>query len=182
MHLVVLRRPRSIAYRDWIFTGCISPDGSVKLDEYNLGTGQKRLLTLFRGLESDDHNNPSLVFFKRSSTRSRRSTRATSTRSTATRGSVPRVEAELRGRHRLGPDVDDLLGSGCGLGYTYPNPVVSNGRLYLFMRGPCWYPYYTSTKDGKHWTSPKTMVLGPPPRAATSGRTRSTSRRPTARS
>ena len=57
--------PRSIAYRDWIFTGCISPDGRVKLDEYNLGTGQKRLLTLFRGLESDDHNNPSLVFFKK---------------------------------------------------------------------------------------------------------------------
>ena len=37
------------------------------------------------------------------------------------------------------------LETGCGLGYTYPNPVVSGKRLYLFMRGPCWYPYFTST-------------------------------------
>ena len=43
------------------------------------------------------------------------------------------------------------LDAGCGLGYTYPNPVVSGKRMYLFMRGPCWYPYFTSTKDGKTW-------------------------------
>ena len=42
--------PRSIARREWVFTGCISTDGRVKLDEYNLETGQRRLLTLFRGL------------------------------------------------------------------------------------------------------------------------------------
>ncbi len=155
--------PRSIAYRDWIFTGCISPDGRVKLDEYNLGTGQKRLLTLFRGLESDDHNNPSLVFFKKKlyAFASEHS------------GYVYPLDRNPRMQYRVskqnygagtawGPTRTISLGSGCGLGYTYPNPVVSNGRLYLFMRGPCWYPYYTSTKDGKHWTSPKTMVLGPP--------------------
>ena len=155
--------PRSIAYRNWIFTGCISPDGRVKLDEYNLGTGQKRLLTLFRGLESDDHNNPSLVFFKKKlyAFASEHS------------GYVYPLDRNPRMQYRVskqnygagtawGPTRTISLGSGCGLGYTYPNPVVSNGRLYLFMRGPCWYPYYTSTKDGKHWTSPKTMVLGPP--------------------
>ena len=30
--------PRAIAYRNWVFTGCISTDGRVKLDEYNLET------------------------------------------------------------------------------------------------------------------------------------------------
>ena len=35
------------------------------------------------------------------------------------------------------------IGAGCGLGYTYPNPVVAGDRLYLFMRGPCWEPYVT---------------------------------------
>ena len=53
------------------------------------------------------------------------------------------------------------LEKGCGLGYTYPNPVVSGKRLYLFMRGPCWYPYFTSTADGKRWSKPQTLVLGP---------------------
>ena len=155
--------PRSIAYRDWIFTGCISPDGKVKLDEYNLATGQKRLLTLFRGLESDDHNNPSLVFFKRK----------LYAFASEHAGYVYPLDRNSRMQYRVskgdfgagtawGPTRTIPLGSGCGLGYTYPNPVVSNGRLYLFMRGPCWYPYYTSTKDGKTWTSPKTMVLGPP--------------------
>jgi hypothetical protein len=57
--------PRAIAHRNWVFTGCISTDGRVKLDQYNLRTGARRLLTLLRGLEVDDHNNPSLVFFRR---------------------------------------------------------------------------------------------------------------------
>jgi len=155
--------PRSVAYRDWIFTGCISRDGRVQLDEFNLETKQKRLLTLFRGLESDDHNNPSLVFFKRKlyAFASEHS------------GYVYPLDRNPRMQYRVskrdfgagtqwGPTRRIPLGSGCGLGYTYPNPVVSGGRLYLFMRGPCWYPYYTSTKDGKHWAAPKTMVLGPP--------------------
>ena len=30
------------------------------------------------------------------------------------------------------------------------------------MRGPCWYPYFTSTRDGRTWARPKTLVLGPP--------------------
>ena len=53
------------------------------------------------------------------------------------------------------------LETGCGLGYTYPNPVVSGKRLYLFMRGPCWYPYFTSTEDGKHWSRRARSCSGP---------------------
>ena len=52
--------PRAVAYRNWVYTGCISTDGRAQLDQYNLKTGGRRLLTLFRGLEVDDHNNPSL--------------------------------------------------------------------------------------------------------------------------
>ena len=57
--------PRSIAHRDWIHTGCIGTDGKAKLDQFNVATGEHRLLTLFRGLEVDDHNNPSLIFFRK---------------------------------------------------------------------------------------------------------------------
>ena len=65
----------------------------------------------------------------------------------------------------------------CGLGYTYPNPVVAGGRLYLFMRGPCWEPYFTWTKDGEHWR-PGADARAPRPRA---GRTAAASTGPAVR-
>jgi hypothetical protein len=154
--------PRSVAYGDWIHTGCIDTDGKVKLDQYDLATGEHRLLTLFRGLEVDDHNNPSLVFF-----RSKLYAFASPHSGYVyprDRRSVMRYRVSKRdfGAGRAwGPSRTVPLGQGCGLGYTYPNPVVSGKRLYLFMRGPCWYPYFTSTADGKTWTKPRTLVLGP---------------------
>ncbi len=155
--------PRSVAYRNWISTGCIGIDGKAKVDQFNLKTGEHRLLTLFRNLEVDDHNNPSLIFFKKKMyafasphagyvyPRDREPFMAyrTSVSNHAT-------DVEWRGTTRI------PLGHGCGLGYTYPNPVKSGNRMYLFMRGPCWYPYFTSTADGKTWAKPKTLVLGPP--------------------
>jgi len=154
--------PRAVAYRNWVYTGCIGTDGRVKLDEYNLRTGRKRLLTLFRGLEVDDHNNPSLVFF-RDKLYAFASEHA---------GYVYPRDRDSRMQYRVSVRDGGLgtgwrgthtvpLERGCGLGYTYPNPVVSGRRLFLFMRGPCWYPYFTSTEDGRTWARPRTLVLGP---------------------
>ena len=155
--------PRSVAHRDWVFTGCIGTDGRAKLDAYNLANGQRRLLTLFRGLEVDDHNNPSLVFFRRK----------LYAFASEHAGYVYPRDRNSRMQYRVstrdwgagrgwGHTRTIPLEPGCGLGYTYPNPVVSGKRLFLFMRGPCWYPYYTSTTDGKTWSQPRTLVLGPP--------------------
>jgi hypothetical protein len=155
--------PRSVSYRDWVFTGCIGTDGKVKLDEYNLKTGGHRLLTLFRGLERDDHNNPSLVFFRGK----------LYAFASPHSGYVYPRNRRFAMRYRVSKRDDGFgrtwsgtravpLEPGCGLGYTYPNPVVSGRHLYLFMRGPCWYPYFASTTDGKHWSRPRTLVLGPP--------------------
>jgi hypothetical protein len=154
--------PRAVAYRNWIYTGCIGTDGKVKLDQYNLASGGRRLLTLFRGLEVDDHNNPSLVFFHRK----------LYAFASEHAGYVYPLARDSRMRYRVSERDGGLgrswggsqtvpLEHGCGLGYTYPNPVVSGKRLYLFMRGPCWYPYFTSTTDGEHWAGPRTLVLGP---------------------
>jgi hypothetical protein len=155
--------PRAIARRNWVFTGCISTDGRVKLDQYNLRTGRRQLLTLFRGLEVDDHNNPSLVFFRKK----------LYAFASEHAGYVYPLSRDSRMQYRIarndwgagrawGPTRTVPLEAGCGLGYTYPNPVVSGKRLYLFMRGPCWYPYFTSTRDGTTWSRPRTLVLGPP--------------------
>ena len=176
--------PRAVAYRNWIYTGCISTDGRVKLDQYNLKSGRTRLLTLFRGLEVDDHNNPSLVFFGGK----------LYVFASEHAGYVYPRDRDSRMQYRVSKR-DGALGRkwggtrtvplerGCGLGYTYPNPVVSGKRLYLFMRGPCWYPYFTSTTDGRRWTRARTLVLGPRGSGrATCGRTRSTTARRTDRS
>ena len=114
-----------------------------------------------------------------SSTRSPPSTPATSTRATATAAcstASPSATAAL-GRAWGGTRTVPLE-AGCGLGYTYPNPVVSGKRLYLFMRGPCWYPYFTSTTDGKQ-LEPAAHARARPARLgpATCGRTRSTTAR-----
>jgi len=155
--------PRAVAYRNWVHTGCISTDGRAQLDQYNLKTGKRRLLTLFRGLEVDDHNNPSLILF-RDKLYAFASEHA---------GYIYPRDRDSRMQYRVSKRDGGLgrrwsgvrqvpLEAGCGLGYTYPNPVVSGKRLYLFMRGPCWYPYFAWTEDGKRWSRSRTLVLGPP--------------------
>jgi len=155
--------PRAVAHESRVVTGCVATDGRTVLEDVDLDTGRRRLQTVFAPLEVDDHNNPSLVFFRerlfvfsaphsgylyprdrRSQVRYRISTR-------------PWGAGGGFGATRTVP-----LGRGCGLGYTYPNPVVAGDRLYLFMRGPCWEPYFTSTADGIHWTAPRTIVQAPP--------------------
>ena len=153
--------PRAIARGDWVHTGCIGTDGKVKLDQFGLETGEHRLLTLFRGLEVDDHNNPSLIFFKRKMY-AFASPHAgyiyPRDRSPYMAYRVSRSDWAKGVRWRKERTIP--LGQGCGLGYTYPNPVVTGKRMYLFMRGPCWYPYFTSTKDGKTWAPCRTWRTG----------------------
>ena len=176
--------PRAIAYRNWVYTGCIGTDGKVKLDEYNLVTGKKRLLTLFRGLEVDDHNNPSLIYFKRKMYAfASEHAGYVFPRDRNSRMQYRVSKRDFGAGRAWGGTRTIPLEAGCGLGYTYPNPVVSGKRMFLFMRGPCWYPYYTSTTDGKRVGGPedaRARAAAPP--AATSARTRSTTARPTARS
>ena len=155
--------PRAVAHGDRVFTGCIDATGRVRLERYDLGSGRRRLITLFRGLEADDHNNPSLVFF-----RSRLFAFASEHA-----GYVYPADRDSRMEYRVsrraygagrawGPTRRVPLPRGCGLGYTYPNPVVAGRRLHLFMRGPCWNPYFTSSADGRRWSRARTLVLGPP--------------------
>jgi hypothetical protein len=154
--------PRSVAHESHVFTGCVGTDGHTVIEDFDLETGRRRMRTLFEPLEADDHNNPSLVFFHDhlyafSSPHS---------------GYLYPENRRSRMRYRVserpwadGGDWEPTrtvpLGAGCGLGYTYPNPVVAGDRLYLFMRGPCWTPYFTSTADGRHWSRPRSLVRSP---------------------
>ena len=165
--------PRSVAHKSHVFTACIGLDGRAVVEDYDVETRDRRLQTLFEPLEVDDHNNPSLVFFRE------RLYAFSSPHS----GYLYPGNRRSRMRYRVsrrpwgagggwGPTRTVPLGAGCGLGYTYPNPVVAGDRLYLFMRGPCWAPYFTSTADGRHWIAPQTLVSSPSPSLQDGGGTR----------
>ena len=57
--------PRSVAHESHVFTGCVGTDGRTVVEDFDLDDGRRRLRTLFEPLEADDHNNPSLVFFRK---------------------------------------------------------------------------------------------------------------------
>ena len=46
-----------------------------------------------------------------------------------------------------------------GWGYTYPNPLRADGRLWLLFRGANWQPSYTIR--GARWSRAQTLVRGP---------------------
>jgi BNR repeat-containing family member len=163
--------PRSLVRDGHLITGCIRADGDAVVEDFELATGRRRVQTIVDGMEVDDHNNPSVVVF-----RGRLyafSSPHSGYRYPLDRRSAMQYRVSAR-RWGEGGDWSTLrtvpLEEGCGLGYTYPNPVVSRGRLYLFMRGPCWEPYFTSTADGERWAAPRTLLSGP--RAPTARRIR----------
>jgi hypothetical protein len=160
--------PRAVVESGHVYTGCIGTDGRTIVEDYDLGTRRRRVSTLFEPLEADDHNNPSLVVFR---------DRIYAFSAPHSGYLYPR-NRRSRMRYRVlqagkwGPVRTVPLGAGCGLGYTYPNPVVAGDRLYLFMRGPCWEPYFTSTRDGLRWAAPRTLVRSPSPSLQDGGGTR----------
>jgi hypothetical protein len=152
---------RAVIFRGRVFTACIGVDGRSVLEDYDPVSGRRRSTTIFEPLEVDDHNNPSLVVF-------RGRLMAFSSPHSGYMYPLNR-RSRMRFRTLLDPDAGRWsavqtvpLGQGCKLGYTYPNPVVAGERLYLFMRGPCWKPYFTWTSDGRSWAPPRTFVQAPP--------------------
>ena len=45
-----------------------------------------------------------------------------------------------------------------GLGYTYPNPMQLQDKLWLFWRGGAWNPTFSYTDDGIHWVPARELV------------------------
>jgi len=154
--------PRALTIGNTLFTGCVARGGAPVVEAFDLETGARRVSRPFGRLEADDHNNPSLVAFRgRIFTFSSPHSGYLWPRD---RQSAMRYRSTARPWARGGgwSEMRTVpIGAGCGLGYTYPNPVVAGDRLYLFMRGPCWEPYVTWTDDGVHWSRARTLVRAP---------------------
>jgi BNR repeat-containing family member len=151
--------PRAISHDGHTFTGWISTSGNLWVARYTRG-GKLSKKLLFRGLGRDDHNNPSLVF--------RRDGHLVvffsphSGRNLPPPGipSVMRYMVSLHpysisefGRVRT---VDTNVPG--GLGYTYPNPVQLEDKLWLFWRGGGWNPTFSYTEDGHDWVPARELV------------------------
>ena len=169
--------PRAISHDGHTFTGWISTSGNVWVARYTAG-GRLSKRLIFKGLGRDDHNNPSLVFRHD--------------------GHIMVFFSPHSGHHLPPPGIPSVMrymvslnpysinGFGKvhqvatnvpgGLGYTYPNPVLLQDKLWLFWRGGGWNPTFSYTEDGLHGcrrASSSTSATG-------SGRTRSTSATATA--
>jgi len=151
--------PRAISHEGHTFTGWISTTGNVWVARYTRG-GQLSKKLIFRGLGRDDHNNPSLVF--------RRDGHLMvffcphSGRDLPPPG-IPSVMRYMVGLHkhsiaefgRVHTVPTNVPG---GLGYTYPNPIQLEDKLWLFWRGGGWNPTFSYTEDGREWVPARELV------------------------
>jgi hypothetical protein len=154
--------PRAIAQGSRVFTGCVSTTRGIVVHQYDLNTGEMFHQHLHRNNELDDHDNPSLAIWRRRiyAFYSPHSGRVFP----LDRHSVMRYRASRQPydlHAGFGPERRVPTNTPGGLGYTYPNPVPTPGKLWLFWRGGNWYPTFSYTRDGVHWAKARTLVRGP---------------------
>ncbi|WP_028058185.1 BNR-4 repeat-containing protein [Candidatus Solirubrobacter pratensis] len=150
--------PRAISHDDDIFTGWISTGGNVWVARYS-ASGKLHKQLIYRGLGRDDHNNPALAF--------RRDGRLVVFFAPHSGRHLPRGEkSEMRYRMSLRPFAIDEWGpvhavgtnAPGGLGYTYPNAIQQQERLWLFWRGGGWNPTFSYTTDYRDWAPARELV------------------------
>ena len=99
--------PRAVTHGDRVITGCVDTEGRTVVEDFDLATGQRRLRRLFEPLEVDDHNNPSLVFFREPAVRLLLAAqRLPVPARPAQPDALPRVDAAVGGGRRLRPAAD----------------------------------------------------------------------------
>lgn len=150
--------PRAIAIGNDVYVGWITSEGNVEVGRISLQTGDMSQARLHETLPSDDHSNPSLTtlpdgrlvaFYSPHSGRLERNTHMWF-----------RVSDKPGGVNAWSAERTVPVNSPGSLGYTYPNPLWMDGRLYLFWRGGNWQPTFSTTRDLKTWSKARTLLRG----------------------
>jgi hypothetical protein len=154
--------PRSIARGSRIFTGCVGTNRGIVVEQYDRRTDESFHVHVHRNRDVDDHDNPSLALWRR---------RVYAFYSPHSGRVFPlnrHSEMHYRASKRpfdlhqgFGPERHVATNTRGGLGYTYPNPVPTRDKLWLFWRGGNWEPTFSYTRDGVHWVKARTLVRGP---------------------
>jgi len=151
---------RSVSRGPLVFTGWISTGGDVWVAQTDVRTRETHRRMIYANLGRDDHNNPSLVFWRG------RLMAFFSEHSGETLGRGAQMRYRMSAarfdiRQGFGPVRKVPTNTAGGLGYTYPNPVRAGNRLFLFWRGGDWNPTFSTTVDGHRWSRARTLVTGP---------------------
>ncbi len=146
--------PRAVYYRGKIYTGWVTQEGSIITGVYNPETKDIQSYILSKNLESDDHDNPAILF--------------------QPDGRIMVFYSEHGGRDiflRVSKKPEDITSweperslnlNQTYWGYTYPNPVMlsqEKNRTYLFWRGDEWKPCFSISNDlGKKWSKAEILI------------------------
>jgi hypothetical protein len=154
--------PRSISHDNLIFTGCVGTSRGIVVEQYDRRSGESFHVHLHRNHEADDHDNPSVTFWR---------DRVWAFYSPHSGRKFP-LDRHSEMHYRFSKQRFDLhqgfgrersvrTNTPGGLGFTYPNPVPTRDKLWLFWRGGNWYPTFSYTRDGVRWVKARTLVQGP---------------------
>ena len=128
--------PRSIAHGTRVFTGCVSTTRGIVVHQYDLRTGETFHAHLHRNKELDDHDNPSLAFWRHRiyAFYSPHSGQRFPLDVTARCTTGPRGAVDLHAG--FGPERHVPTNTPGPLGYTYPNPDPDAGQpVAVLARG-----------------------------------------------
>jgi hypothetical protein len=148
--------PRAIhvdSPRDETFAGWIGWNGSIEVGSDDALTGATATHTVGH-LFHDDHGSPALqvepdkrltVFWSGHNGRAMHYRTTLRPEDISAWGPVGEVPARLPG----------------SLGFTYPNPVMVAGRLYLFWRGADWSADYATRSPAGGWGPARRVIASP---------------------
>lgn len=153
---------RSLIAGGRILWGCVTGQASAVVEQYDPRTGARLHVTIHHYSEADDHSNPSLAIWRR---------RLYAFYAPHSGYWYP-VDRRSRMQYRVargglgigagfGRERSVRTNTPGGLGFSYPNPVATRDRLWLFWRGGNWEPSFSYTSDGEHWAKARTLVVGP---------------------
>jgi hypothetical protein len=144
--------PRSLRFAGADHAAWATISGQIQVAK--LTTHNFKVKTLDAGLSPDDHSSPALarlpngklaVFWSPHVPLKHADGMYYRVRNGRTWGPTLRIRTNTHGRN----------------GYAYPNPVRVGRRLMLFWRGGNFQPTYSATRDGRTWSSARTLLTGP---------------------
>jgi hypothetical protein len=144
--------PRALHYKDADYAGWATMDGKIQVARLN---GKDRnVQTLATGLKPDDHSSPALARLPRGPLAAFWSPHVYT-------GRPDWMFYRVQTRGRWSPRRQIGTNSRGRNGYTYPNPVRVGPRLMVFWRGGNYQPTYSATRDGRSWSTARTLLTGP---------------------
>jgi len=131
------------------FAGWVTNDGRLQVGSYDHDSGKIDRVTIKENWGTDDHNVNSflvlpdrriMIFY--------------------TRHNKPGIFSKITLRSEniktWGSEIN--ISSSAGITYSHPVYLSSEKQYYLFWRGPSWKPTFSTSRDGKNWTTPRILI------------------------